>query len=300
MGQVFAGRYELVDLLGRGGTGDVWRAWDHREERYCAAKVLRQSDGAALLRFVRESSWRIDHPHVVTPTGWSGEDDEVLIAMPVVAGGSLATVLGDHGTVPWSWARVVLDHVLAALEAVHAAGLVHRDVKPANVLMRPTGTDEPFALLSDFGIAWHRDEPRLTHVSESIGTRGYQAPEAALGDDPHPSHDLFAVGVLARELLGELPAGTVLEALASRDPARRPASATEARAAVRALDLPDGEIPEPVEVFDQLPPWPAGWDADGPVTTRRQRRPAVRREVVLAAVLAALGVALLVAAVVVG
>ena len=73
MGEVFAGRYELVDVLDSGGVGTVWRAWDHREAVYLAAKVLRQSDGESLLRFVRETSHRIDHPHVVTPLGWGLE-----------------------------------------------------------------------------------------------------------------------------------------------------------------------------------------------------------------------------------
>ena len=74
MGEVFAGRYEFVDLLGDGGMGTVWRVWDRRERAYRAAKVLKQSDSASLLRFVRETSWRIEHPHVVTPLGWSAED----------------------------------------------------------------------------------------------------------------------------------------------------------------------------------------------------------------------------------
>lgn len=304
MGQVYAGRYELVDVLGSGGMGDVWRAWDRREQRYCAAKVLRQSDSASLLRFVRESSWRIEHPHIVVPTGWVGEDDQVLFAMPIVSGGSVATVLSDHGTVPWSWARPVLEQVLDALATVHEAGIVHRDVKPANVLLRPTGSAEPFALLSDFGIAWHRDEPRLTRATESIGTQGYQAPEAVLGGDPAPAQDLYAVGVLARQMLGEVPVGSVLERLLDDDPARRP-DAVSARAELAHVRLtdPDGE---PVEVFDQLPPWPNGWGDTGPVSAPppppqgapRQRSPrrTIRRETVVAAVLGVVGVALLVAA----
>ncbi|MGD8149594.1 hypothetical protein [Ornithinimicrobium sp. Y1694] len=70
MGEVLGGRYELVDPLGEGGAGVVWRAWDHRESRYVAAKVMRQADAASLLRFVREQAVRIEHPHVLTPLGW--------------------------------------------------------------------------------------------------------------------------------------------------------------------------------------------------------------------------------------
>jgi len=296
VGQVYAERYELVDVLGRGGMGDVWRAWDRRERRYCAAKVLRQSDGASLLRFVRESSWRIEHPHVVMPTGWVGEDDRVLFAMPIVAGGSVATVLGDYGAVPWSWARVVLDQVLDALQSVHDAGLVHRDVKPANVLLKPTGTGRPHALLSDFGVAWHRAEPRLTRAAESVGTRGYQAPEIVLGAEPHPAQDLYAVGVLAREMLGFVPSGSVLDRLLDPDPEARPGSAAGTRAELASVVLPEA-ADEPIEVFDQLPPWPEGWDDTGPVKRRsRIGRPVVRRETALAGLLGVAGVILLVAA----
>lgn len=248
--------------------GDVWRAWDRRDQRYIAAKVLRQSDGAALLRFVRESSWRIKHPHVVMPTGWAGEDDLVLFAMPIISGGSIATVLGDHGTVPWSWARIVLDQVLQALGAVHDTGLVHRDVKPANILLQPTGTGAPYALLSDFGIAWHRDEPRLTRASEVVGTRGYQAPELALGAEPQPSHDLYSVGLLAQEMLGELPAGSVLSQLVEADPTQRPTSAAQVRTALAQMNVAD-RTNEPVEVFNQLPAWPHGWGPSGPEAERQ-------------------------------
>ena len=76
MGEVFAGRYELVDPIGRGGVGAVWRAWDHRRRRYVAAKVLQQSDAHSLLRFVREQALRIDHPYVLAPASWAADDDK--------------------------------------------------------------------------------------------------------------------------------------------------------------------------------------------------------------------------------
>ncbi|HEY4558228.1 MAG TPA: hypothetical protein VIG82_08580 [Enteractinococcus sp.] len=86
MGDVFAGRYELVDPLGEGGTGVVWRVWDHRHQQYAAAKVLRQVDASSLLRFMREQSLRLEHPHILTPTGWAGEHDKVLFTMPIASG----------------------------------------------------------------------------------------------------------------------------------------------------------------------------------------------------------------------
>ncbi|GAA1180798.1 hypothetical protein GCM10009584_23520 [Ornithinimicrobium humiphilum] len=288
VGEILAGRYELVDPLGEGGTGVVWRAWDHRERRYVAAKVMRQSDAGSLLRFVREQAVRIDHRHVLTPHGWAGEDDRVLLTMPVVRGGSAATLVGDHGALPPVWAATLLDQLLAALESIHAEGLVHRDVKPANLLLDATGRGMPRVRLADFGIAAAVDQPRLTHVTHSVGTLGYAAPETLeAGWDPDPRADLYGAGLTAVELLtaerptAQTDVAAVLDQvrvpspfadlvlrLASPLPDDRPASATEARAQLAATGLVARSAQElgdlGVEVFDQLPPLPEGWGEDGP------------------------------------
>jgi serine/threonine protein kinase len=94
VGELFAGRYEFLDPLGEGGMASVWRVWDARERRVVAAKVLRQADAVSMLRFVREQAVRVHHPHVLTPIGWAGEDDRVLFTMPIVDGGSVATLVG--------------------------------------------------------------------------------------------------------------------------------------------------------------------------------------------------------------
>lgn len=122
MGEVFAGRYELVDPIGRGGVGAVWRAWDHRRRRYVAAKVLQQSDAHSLLRFVREQALRIDHPHVLAPASWAADDDKVLFTMDLVGGGSLVHLIGDYGPLPPAFVCTLLDQLLAGLAAVHAEG----------------------------------------------------------------------------------------------------------------------------------------------------------------------------------
>ncbi|HET6291852.1 MAG TPA: protein kinase [Kribbella sp.] len=212
--EAFAGRYRLIDLIGTGGMGSVWRAWDLRREAYVAAKVLGQHDAATLLRFVREQSLRIQHPHVVAPHGWAADDDKVVFAMDLVRGGSVATLLGDHGPLPASYVAVLLDQVLHGLSAVHAAGIVHRDLKPANLLLDATGTGRPHLRVSDFGIAGLLDEPRMTRHSTVLGTPGYIAPEQLAGADPDPRQDLYTVGAVAAELLtgtrpetnGDLPA----------------------------------------------------------------------------------------------
>lgn len=202
VGDVFAGRYELVDPLAEGGSGVVWRAWDRRAQAYVAAKVLRQVDAASLVRFMREQSLRVSHDHVLAPTGWAGEDDRVLLTMPIVRGGSVATLVGDHGPLPLIWVATLLDQICAALEAIHALDLVHRDVKPANMLLDATGTSVPHLWLSDFGVATSRDEPRLTQGPYVLGTPGFLAPECLAPDwEPHPAADLYAAGMCGLEML---------------------------------------------------------------------------------------------------
>lgn len=239
--EAFAGRYQLIDLVGTGGMGSVWRAWDLRRTAYVAAKVLGQHDAATLLRFVREQSLRIDHPHVVAPHGWAADDDKVVFAMDLVRGGSVATLLGDHGPLPESYVAVLLDQVLHGLSAVHAAGIVHRDLKPANLLLDATGTGRPHLRLSDFGVAGLLDEPRMTRHSTVLGTPGYIAPEQLAGADPDPRQDLYTVGAVAAELLtgvrpdlngtlsnGEGALWELIRTLTAASPTARPASAAEA------------------------------------------------------------------------
>ncbi|MEE1773360.1 protein kinase [Streptomyces sp. JV185] len=294
MGEVFAGRYELIDPIGRGGVGAVWRAWDHRRRRYVAAKVLQQSDAHTLLRFVREQALRIEHPHVLAPASWAADDDKVLFTMDLVSGGSLAHVIGDYGPLPPRFVCTLLDQLLSGLSTVHAEGVVHRDIKPANILMEATGTGRPHLRLSDFGISMRKGEPRLTETNYVVGTPGYFAPEQMMGAEPDFPADLFAVGLVALYLLqGRKPDaqalvehfashGTpsapegipeplwqVLAGLLQPDPQARFRTATGARkaltAAVEMLPEPGAED-EPVEVFDQIGPLPAGFGPTGPVT----------------------------------
>ncbi|MGY0017374.1 protein kinase domain-containing protein [Streptomyces sp. YJ-C3] len=301
MGEVFAGRYELADPIGRGGVGAVWRAWDHRRRRYVAAKVLQQSDAHTLLRFVREQALRIDHPHVLAPASWAADDDKVLFTMDLVAGGSLAHLIGDYGPLPPQFVCVLLDQLLSGLAAVHAEGVVHRDIKPANILLEATGTGLPHLRVSDFGIAMRKGEPRLTEANYVVGTPGYFAPEQAMGADPDFPADLFAAGLVALYLLEGAkpdaqaliehfaehgtpgaPVGVpgplwgVLAGLLQPDPDARFRTATGARKALlSAAELlqdpsPDDEL---IEVFDQLGPLPPGFGPNGPAVRGRRGRP---------------------------
>ncbi|MYS25178.1 Serine/threonine protein kinase, partial [Streptomyces sp. DvalAA-14] len=307
MGEVFAGRYELVDPIGRGGVGAVWRSWDHRRRRYVAAKVLQQSDAHALLRFVREQATRIDHPHVLAPASWAADDDKVLFTMDLVRGGSLAHLVGDYGPLPAHYVVVLLDQLLAGLTAVHAEGVVHRDIKPANILLEATGTGTPHVRLSDFGIAMRKGDARLTETDYVVGTPGYFAPEQLMGYEPDFPADLYAVGLVALYLLGgqkpdaeaikvrflamgmpPAPVGVpeplwqVIGALLQPDPHARFRTATGARKALAAaLDLiPEpAEGEEPVEIFDQIGPLPDAFGPHGPLAAavpQPQPQPSVR------------------------
>ncbi|MER7984950.1 serine/threonine-protein kinase [Streptomyces noursei] len=294
MGEIFAGRYELVDPIGRGGVGAVWRAWDHRRRRYVAAKVLQQSDAHTLLRFVREQALRIDHPHVLAPASWAADDDKVLFTMDLVHGGSLAHLTGDYGPLPAGMVCTLMDQLLAGLTAVHAEGVVHRDIKPANILLEATGTGRPHLRLSDFGIAMRKGEPRLTETNYVVGTPGYFAPEQMLGSEPDFPADLFAAGLVALSLItgakpdtealvrrfldhGGIPNAPedvpepvwqVLASLLHPDPDARFKTATGARKALLAAAelLPEATIEdEVVEVFDHIGPLPSGFGPDGPL-----------------------------------
>ena len=205
MRQVVAGRFQLIEPIGRGGTGTVWRARDRRRRgRVVAAKVLSRHGADDVLRFVREQTLRVAHPHVVAPDGWAADDDLVVLAMDLVRGGTADQLLARYGALPEDYVAVLLHQVLQALDAVHRAGLVHRDVKPANLLLEPTRTARPHLRLGDFGVA---AGARRAQEVGAAGTAGYLAPAQEAGAAPDPRQDLFAAGMTAAELLtGRLPA----------------------------------------------------------------------------------------------
>lgn len=299
MGELFVGRYELIDPIGQGTAGAVWRIWDHRKHRYMAAKVLRQQDAHSLLRFFREHSLRIDHPHVLTPSSWAADDDRVLFTMDLVAGGSLSQLVGDYGPLPPVYVCTLLDQLLSGLASVHAEGVVHRAIKPANILLDATGTARPRLRLSDFAVAIRLGDPQLAETDIPVGTPEYRAPEQMMGAEPDVPSDLFAVGLVAFQLLegvkpdtGALvehlrkhgtaspPVGVphrlwqVIASLLQPDPQSRFRSATGARkalaSAVELLPAPHADD-ESIEIFDRLGPLPAGFGPDGPV--KRAARP---------------------------
>ncbi|MGD8215165.1 serine/threonine protein kinase [Aestuariimicrobium sp. Y1814] len=293
MGEVFAGRYELVDPLASGGGGVIWRVWDLRVQEYRAGKVLKQSHSDSLIRFMRETSWRVEHEHVITPLGWAGEDDKVMFTMPLIRGGSLAQIIKEQGALPPAFAVKIIEQLLESLVAVHETGLVHRDVKPANILMEPSaspGKPDPFTYLSDFGIAAPIGDPRMTRATEVIGTPGYMSPEAQYGADPTPQQDLYSVGVVLLEMLtgrrppadgtpeipaaaANVPLGRFIAKLFDEE-TKRYQTARSALDALHATTLPRTGN-RPIVVPDRIPDFPEGWNEAGPMSAQAgsQARP---------------------------
>lgn len=259
-----AGRYVLLDQVGAGGMGSVWRARDGRTGLLVAAKVLGHHSDALLVRFVREQAVRIRHPHVLAPTGWVAEDDLVVIVMELVTGGSVQSLLDDHGPLPEGYVARLLEQVLRGLAAVHAAGVVHRDLKPGNLLLAPTPDGSPDVRIADFGVAAVLTGDRFTSVPGAIGTDGFMAPEQAVGCAPDPRQDLYSVGAVGLHLLTgvhprrapPIPSGRLrplLERLLATDPEHRPARADEALRLLQRLDPPYAGGPV---VVDRLGPAP--------------------------------------------
>lgn len=279
-----AGRYRLLDQIGTGGMGTVWRALDERTGDHVAVKVLGRHSEALLARFVREQAIRVRHPHVVAPHGWAAEDDLVVLAMELVGGGSVAELLREHGPLGAGTAGLLLEQLLMALGAVHSAGLVHRDVKPANLLLEATDEAPPHLRLGDFGVAAPIADRRFTTVPGAIGTDGYMAPEQARGAPPEPTQDLYAVGRVGLELVTGLPPSRhgdipshplrpLLERLLVDDPAQRLATADAALRLLRRLQVAEDPGARHPRVPDRVgrPPGARG--------ARRRTRP--RRRVVL-------------------
>ncbi|UGQ14565.1 serine/threonine protein kinase [Yinghuangia sp. ASG 101] len=230
-GRLIAGRYRLRERLGRGGMGTVWCALDEVLDRRVAVKELRvpahvddDERGTLCARMLREAraAARIDHPNVVTIFDVVDEDGRPWIVMELVRGASLAQEIEKDGPLPPGQVAEMGLRLLSALEAAHEAGVLHRDVKPANVLLARNGR----VVLTDFGVASVEDSATLTQLGALIGSPEYLAPEQVDGQLPGPSADLWSLGV------------TLYEAVEGR-PAYRRATHAATLAAVAAARFPD-------------------------------------------------------------
>src|SRR5215212_3770264 len=289
--RVVGGRYALTDVLGRGGMGTVWLATDQVLERQVALKEvtfsvdLSDEDRRILReRTMREAraAARLVHPRVTTVYDVVEEDGRPWLVMEHVSARSLQEIIEEQGALPPdAVARIGLD-VLAALDAAHRAGIVHRDVKPANVLVGANG----HACLTDFGIATTTGDSSLTTGGALIGSPSYMAPERVNGEEPRPPVDLWSLGatlyaavegrppfnrgeamatlmsVVSEHPAPMLRAGPlepVLSGLLTKDPTQRSTApaAREQLEAVLAGRAPTPAAPPPPQLSDPPPATPA-------------------------------------------
>ncbi|MEV0221143.1 serine/threonine-protein kinase [Streptomyces sp. NPDC050704] len=279
-GRLIAGRYRLLAKLGHGGMGTVWRAKDETVDREVAVKEPRLPDHLpererdnAFERMRREAraAARLDHPSVVNVHDVAVVDGRPWIVMELVRGRSLGAALQEGTIGVREAARIGLD-VLGALEAAHAAGILHRDVKPDNVLL---GSNDR-VVLTDFGIAQIEGETNLTDTGGFVGSPEFIAPERVLGQRPGPASDLWSLGVVLyaategvspfrrtntpatlQSVLNATPAapntaqgplGDAINGLLNKDPAGRPNAAQVRRLLEQAAEPPRPASVQPTQV----------------------------------------------------
>ncbi|MDX1934111.1 MAG: serine/threonine-protein kinase [Capsulimonadales bacterium] len=240
------GPYTLHRLIGRGGMSSVYEATDERMRRRVAIKVMttppdltESAEQAYLHRFRREAraAARLSHPNVVFVYDVGEEGDDHYLVMEYLDGLTLAQWLAENGPLLSPDAAVVLDQIAAGLDAIHAAGIVHRDLKPSNVMLTDLESGRPRVRILDFGVARPTDATTMTQVGALIGTPAYLAPELAQGATTAASADLWALGVMAYEMLtGRSPfPGDRLPAVVYRIVHEPPDPAPELPPAVREV-----------------------------------------------------------------
>ena len=195
------GRYRLIELLGRGGMGEVWRAFDTETQRVVALKLLSAqlaSDPQFEQRFRREAfaAAGLAEPHVVPIHQFGEIDGRLYVDMRLIEGRDLESILKDGPLEPGR-AIWIIDQIASALHAAHRIGLVHRDVKPSNILI----AEDDFAYLIDFGIARAVGETKLTGTGSVIGTWAYLAPERLTSGQADPRADIYALTCVLHECL---------------------------------------------------------------------------------------------------
>jgi serine/threonine-protein kinase len=271
-GTRLSNRYTLTERLAAGGMGEVWAAIDTVLGRTVAVKLLhpalsQESDFVERFRAEARHSAALHHPNIAAVFDYGEDDGTAYLVMELVVGQPLSRIIAERAPLSAQETIAILIQAAAALDAAHEGGVVHRDVKPANILVTPDGT----AKLTDFGISRAVDSVPLTRTGQVLGTAQYLSPEQALGQRATPSSDVYALGVVGHEMLtggrpfdtgnvvstalahinqpppplpDTVPVGVrdVIAAALSKDPADRPASAA---AMAAALGMPGAAFAPP-------------------------------------------------------
>jgi serine/threonine protein kinase len=220
-----SGRYETSERLGSGGMSNVYKATDRILERTVAVKILAEhlsDDDRFVARFRREALAvaRLIHPNIVQVYDSGVDDGRHYIVMEYVAGRSGAQLLQRHGPIDADTAAEIGIQACAGLDYAHRRGIIHRDVKPGNLMItgRPVGSGDTVVKLTDFGIARAIEQTRITQVGSVVGTAAYLSPEQVRGEEATPGTDVYALGVVLYQFLtGRLPyEGSSLAELAVR------------------------------------------------------------------------------------
>jgi ABC-type amino acid transport substrate-binding protein/predicted Ser/Thr protein kinase len=249
------GHYQLQELIGQGGMGEVWRAYDTKTDRIVALKVLPANladDETFQQRFRRESQAAagINEPHVVPIHGFGEIEGRLYLDMRLIDGRNLGTILNDSDK-PLAplFAVTIVEQVAAALDAAHEAGLIHRDIKPSNILITP----REFVYLIDFGLARTVGDAGLTTAGSTLGTMAYMAPERFEGKQVDPTADIYALTCVLYECLTgarPYPADSLEQQIAGHmtQPTPRP-SATDARLAAFDEVIAKGMAKKPAKRY---------------------------------------------------
>ena len=195
-------RYRLVSVLATGGMGVIWRGWDKRSQSVVAVKVLKedlvgQETFLARLRAEAQNAARLRHPNLAAVYDWGETEGQGWIVMELVEGRPLSDILAGGHRMDWEQLASILAQIAGGLQACHENNVIHRDVKPANILV----SDKGVAKLTDFGISLAPRAEALTAAGMVMGTAQYLPPEQAMGEKATASGDIYALGVIAYEAL---------------------------------------------------------------------------------------------------